>query len=201
MGPPQATFRRQARYLVCQPSNFLTSFKPDIYTFQALSSFNLDRPVSHNRRTDVEHPEHSHPLITLDRPVKPPSVTKDLPNINLDRPARVQKVTTAQQNLELQHPVDNHSSINLDRPSRPPAAHALLHLDRPAGPPAVSTDKKRISLEGPVSPDLNFERPAISTLNLDRPGRKRPPIDFDLTLRQPATSQNVHNLDRPHRPP
>lgn len=110
---------------------------------------------------------------------------------------------TAQPNLVLQRPVDLPSVINLDRPARPPAAHGLLHLDRPHRPPAVSIEKQDTSLEGRISPDFNLERPATSTLILDRPGRKRPPINFDFTLRQPATSQDVCNLnlDRPYRSP
>ena len=67
----------------------------------------------------------------------------------------------------------------------------------------MSIEKQDTSLEGRISPDFNLERPATSTLILDRPGRKRPPINFDFTLRQPATSQDVCNLnlDRPYRSP
>ncbi|EDR07672.1 uncharacterized protein LACBIDRAFT_298041 [Laccaria bicolor S238N-H82] len=178
-------------------------------------SFNLDRPIRNDHTTNNEHAPHPNPPINLDRPVKRPSVTKDLPSFNLDRPARVQKPTTEQLNQEL-HPIDRHSVLNLDRPVRPPATPSLnldrpmrppaappLNLDRPMRPPGESTHRNDTSLEGRISPELNLERPAPSTFNLDCPGRKPPPVDYDFSLRQPPTLQDVRNLklDRPLRPP
>jgi len=42
---------------------------------------NLDRPV---RGTTANSPPLLDPLINLDRPIKPPVVAKDHPDINLD---------------------------------------------------------------------------------------------------------------------
>jgi len=178
----------------------MTLLNADIYTSPELMTFNLERPIRHHPINTHEHPAPPNPPINLDRPVKPPSVTKDLPDINLDRPVRSQMAMTDQPDL-LQHPVDHHSLINLERPVRPPAAHALLNLDQPVLPPAGSTNTTAISLEPPVPPFLNLERPVISTPNLDRPGRNRPPFSFDFPIRQPASSQDVQNLnlDRPPR--
>ena len=137
MGPPQPTLRWQTRHLVCQPRNAVNAVTADICPFTALGSFNLERPVHRDHKTNLEHPAHLNPPINLDRPVKPPLVTKDLPEINLDRP-QVQKTTTELPNLELQHHLDR-PSLNLDRPVRPLAVHNTLNLDRPVRLPAAHT--------------------------------------------------------------
>ena len=218
MGPPQPTLHQETRHLVCQPRNAVNAVTADICPFTALGSFNLECPVHHDHKTNLEHPVHPNPPIDLDRPVKPPSVTKDLPEINLDCP-RVQKTRTELPNLELQHCLDRHSLMNLDRPVRPPAVHNMLNLDCPVRPLAVHTmlnldcpvkpppvldltDKNDISVEHPVSPDVNFEHPTTSTLSLDRLGRKRSQVNFDFFPQQPTTSEDVRNLnlDRPHKP-
>ena len=83
-------------------------------------------------------------------------------------------------------------------------AHTTLNLDRPVKPPPVLdlTDKNDISLEHPVSPDVNFEHPTTSTLSLNRLGRKCSQVNFDFFLEQPTTSEDVRNLnlDCPHKP-
>ena len=155
-------------------------------------SLSLDRPVGRNRLNNFENPPHPIPPINLDRPLRLPPIAKDGADINLDRPARVQKAMTIQPDIQSQHLVDHHSSLSLDRPTRPPAATSLLSLDRPVHPPAGPTDNKNIGVD--------LERPNISPLSLERPGRKRPPpISFDLSLQPPEVLKELRNLnlDRP----
>jgi hypothetical protein len=186
---------------VCQPRYVATYLKADICTLPALLSFNLERPVRHGRNDHLQRPAHPNPPINLDRPVKAPSTT-NLPEINPDQPVPMTMTMTAQPDFHLQRPVDRTSLTNLDRPVRPPAASAFLNLDRPVRPPPALTDMKDINLEPQISPSLNLERPTIPMLSLDRPGRKRTPINFDFPLRQPAAGQDVQNLNliRPRRP-